>query len=186
MRFSLAGLFFLAIVALPSPAQRQRFGDPQSLAPYIPSPQVVVEKMLEAGRVRPGDVVYDLGAGDGRIVITAAQKFGARAVGVELSEELFRSATARIQAMGLENRVRMIHANLLDVDLSEASVVTIYLLTSSNLKLKPNLEKYLKPGARVVSNDFEIRGWNPAQTVKIKADGATHTIYVYDIGPPKK
>lgn len=158
---------------------------PENLAPYIPTPQVIVDKMLEAGRVKPGDMVYDLGSGDGRIVITAAQKYGAHAVGVELSADLCRMTTERVRALGLEDKVRVIHGNLLSVDLSPADVVTIYLLTSSNERVKPNLEKYLKPGSRVVSNDFEIRGWKPSQTVKINAGGTPHTIYVYEIARKK-
>jgi ubiquinone/menaquinone biosynthesis C-methylase UbiE len=151
-----------------------------SLAPYIPSPQVVVEGMLEAAHVKPGEMVYDLGSGDGRIIITAAQKFQARAVGVELRGDLYRATLARIRRLGLEDRVKLIHGNLLNVDLSPADVVTLYLLTSSNERLRPNLEKYLKPGARVVSNDFEIHGWKPTQIVHVNAGGLIHNIYVYE------
>lgn len=163
----------------------QQFDKTQNLAPYIPSPQLIVDKMLEAGRVRPGEMVYDLGSGDGRIVITAAQKYGARAVGVELSEALCRSTKLRVKQLGLDNKVTIVHANLLDIDLAPADVVTLYLLTSSNDRLRPNLERYLKPGARVVSNDFEIRGWKPREVVKIAAAGSSHTIYVYEVGKRK-
>ena len=110
-------------------------------------------------------MVYDLGSGDGRIVIAAAQKYQAHAVGVELRGDLCKSTQARIAALGLADRITLIHGNLLKVDLSPADVVTLYLLTSSNERLRPNLEKYLKPGARVVSNDFEIRGWKPSDVV---------------------
>lgn len=168
--------------ALWLPALAQQFGKTENLAPYIPSPQVVVDKMLEAARVKPGELLYDLGSGDGRIVITAAQKFSARAVGVELSPELCRAATSRVKSLGLEERVHIIHGNLLKVDLSPADVVTLYLLTTSNDRLRPNLEKYLKPGARVVSNDFQVRGWQASEVVKVNAGGLTHTIYVYEIG----
>jgi len=137
--------------------------------------------MLEAGHVKPGEMVYDLGSGDGRIVITAAQKFHARAVGVEWRADLCKKAQARIKALGLEDQVKLIHGNLLHVDLSPADVVTLYLLTSSNERLRPNLEKYLKPGARVVSNDFEVRGWTPAEVQHINAGGLVHNIYVYEI-----
>jgi protein-L-isoaspartate O-methyltransferase len=171
-------LLLLAISA-GTPAYSQPFNK-ESLAPYIPSPQVVVEKMLEAARVKPGEVVYDLGSGDGRIVITAAEKFQARAVGVELRADLCKSTQAKIRELGLQDRVKLIQGNLLNVDLSPADVVTLYLLTSSNERLRPNLEKYLKPGARVVSNDFEIRGWKPAQIVHINAGGLMHNIYVYE------
>jgi len=164
------------------PGIAQQFGPAENLAPYIPAPQTVVEKMLEAARVKPGDVVYDLGSGDGRIVIAAAQKFGARAVGVEIRPDLCRKAVERIKSLGLEDRVSMVEGSALRVDLSPANVVTMYLLTSSNERLKPNLEKYLKRGSRVVSNEFPIRGWKPVETVHVKTGAMDHTIYVYEIG----
>lgn len=174
----------LVIAVLPCAAQQQ-FNPAENLAPYIPTPQVIVDKMLEAARVKPGEVVYDLGSGDGRIIIAAAQKFKAKAVGVELSAELCRASEERIKALGLQDQVKVIQGNLLKVDLSPADVVTIYLLTSSNDRLRPNLEKYLKPGARVVSNDFEIRGWKPSRVVRVASDGGRHTLYVYEISSNK-
>src|SRR5687768_5889467 len=119
MRRSL--LVFLPIAAFgllfcPSSAHAQRFGNPDVLAPDFPSPQSVVEKMLEAARLKPGELVYDLGSGEGRIVITAARKFKAKAVGVELSADLCKQAESRIKALGLENQIRIIHGNLLKVD----------------------------------------------------------------------
>ena len=182
LKFSIA--LTLATAALPALAQP--FGAAENLAPYIPTPQALVDKILEAGHVKPGDVVYDLGSGDGRIVITAAQKFGARAVGVEIRPDLCRIATERIKALGLEDRVRMVQGNALHVDLSQADVVTMYFLTSSNELMKPHLESSLKPGARVVSTEFPIKGWHPAETVKVKAgERAEHTLYVYEIGHTK-
>ncbi len=163
------------------PGLAQQFGR-SDLAPYIPTPQIIVERMLEAGRVKPSDVVYDLGSGDGRIVITAAQKFGARAVGVEIRPDLCRIAQQRIKALGLEERVSMIQGNVLHVDLRPATVVTMFLMTSSNERLKPNLEKDLKPGARVVSNEFPIKGWKPVEALVVKTGAMEHTIYVYEIG----
>lgn len=160
----------------------QPFGAAENLAPYVPTPQAIVEKMLEAGHVMPGETVYDLGSGDGRVIITAAQKFGAKAVGVELRPDLVRIATERIKALGLEERVRMVQGSALRVDLTPADVVTMFFLTSSNERLKPTLEKYLKPGARVVSNQFPIKGWKPVETVKVKGGTMVHTIYVYEIG----
>jgi hypothetical protein len=94
-------------------------------------------------------------------------------------------ASARVKALGLEDRVKIVRANLLKVDLSPADVVTIYLLTASNELLRPNLERDLKPGARVVSHDFEIRGWKPSAVEKVEAEGRPRTIYVYEIGPKK-
>src|SRR5581483_8820088 len=173
--------YFISFICLAPCCYGQKFGKTENLAPYIPSPQVVVEKMLEAARVKPGETVYDLGSGDGRIVITAARLFKARAVGVELSADLCRATTEKVKSLGLDQQVKIIHGNLLKVDLSPADVVTLYLLTSSNDRLRPNLEKYLHPGARVVSNDFEVPGWKPDQVVKIAAGGLTHNIYVYEI-----
>jgi predicted RNA methylase len=170
-----------AILSLPAFSQQQ-FGVAENLAPYIPTPQTIVEKMLEAGRVKTGDMVYDLGSGDGRVVITAAQKFGARAVGIELRADLCRIATDRIKAMGLDDRVRMVQGNAMRVDLSAADVVTMFLLTSSNELMRPKLEKDLKPGARVVSNQFPIKHWKPIEMVRAKDGTMEHTIYVYEIG----
>ncbi len=178
MRALVYGLLTLAVTL---PVSAQQFGA-ESLAPYIPTPQILVERMLEAGNVKADDVVYDLGSGDGRIVITAAQKFGARSVGVELNPELCRTAERRIKTLGLEDRVKIVEGNALRVDLSAATVVTMYLLTSSNERLKPNLEKYLKPGTRVVSNDYPIRGWRESRLVLVKMGSAEHRIYVYEIG----
>jgi len=174
-----AGFSYLIVLAFPAVAQQ--FNPADNLAPYIPSPQIVVDRMLDLARIRPGEVVYDLGSGDGRILITAAQKFGAKAVGVEMSPELCKSTMSKVSRLGLQDLVRVIHANLLNVDLSAANVVTIYLLTSSNSRLRPNLEKYLRPGSRVVSNDFEIRGWRPKETVHLQVEGMEHTIYLYEI-----
>src|SRR5690348_11253132 len=133
----------LASAALPSFAQK--FGAAENLAPYIPTPEAIVERMLEAAHVKPADVVYDLGAGDGRIVIMAAQRFGAKAVGIEIMPDLCRRATQRIQTLGLADRVQMLEDSMFRVDLSPATVVTMFLMTSSNERIKPNLEKFLKP-----------------------------------------
>lgn len=169
-----------AVFALPVCAQQ--FGIAENLAPDIPTPQPIVEKMLEAGHVKPGELVYDLGSGDGRVVITAAQKFGAKAVGIEIRPDLCRIATERIKAAGLEDRVKIVQGSALRVDLSPADVVTMFLLTTSNERLKPALEKYLKPGTRVVSNQFPIKGWKPVETVRARAGTMNYSIYVYEIG----
>jgi len=175
----------LLLVSAVWPVAAQKFGTAENLAPYIPTPQIVVEKMLEAGRVKPGDMVYDLGSGDGRVVITAAQKFGARSVGVEILPDLCQKASDKIKALGLEDRVSMIEGSALRVDLSPADVVTMFFLTSSNERLKPNLEKYLKPGARVVSNEFPVKGWKSSEVVHVKTGSMDHVIYVYEIGRTK-
>jgi predicted RNA methylase len=178
--------FTLAILLTASlPALAQKLNPMESLGPDIPTPQAVVERMLEAGRIKPGDTVYDLGSGDGRIVIAAAQIYGAKAVGVELRPDLCEKARERIRSLGLEDKVSIVEGNALHVDLSAADVVTMYFLTTSNERLRPNLEHWLKPGSRVVSNQFQVKGWKAAQIIRVKAGSMEHTIYVYEVGNTK-
>jgi SAM-dependent methyltransferase len=160
----------------------QRYTDPDTLAPDYPTPQAVVERMLTLAGVKPSDTVYDLGCGDGRIVIMAATKFNARAVGIEIRRDIYESTLARVASLGLSDRVHIVHGDALKTNLAPADVVTLYLLTSSNERLRPVLEAQLKPGARVVSHDFEIRGWKPDQTEKMIVQGRPHMIFAYRIG----
>jgi SAM-dependent methyltransferase len=150
-----------------------------SLAPFVASPPNVVEKMLELAELRKEEVLYDLGCGDARIVMLAAQKYGAKAVGIELDEGRFKDCVSRVKEAKLENRVKIIHGNALDVSVKEADVVTLYLLTSANERLKPNLERDLRPGARVVSHDFSMPGWKPTRTEDLRETWGSHTIYMY-------
>jgi ubiquinone/menaquinone biosynthesis C-methylase UbiE len=173
---------FLGLVAIFAGCLQAQDFSSENLGPYLPSPQAVVEHMLEAARLKPGEMVYDLGSGDGRVVITAAQKFKANAVGIEISEILCQSTIKKVNALGLGSQVKIIHDSAMRVDLSPADVVTIYLLTSSNERLRPNMEKYLKPNARVVSLNFGVPGWTPARVETVHADRQTHTIYVYEMG----
>jgi SAM-dependent methyltransferase len=173
--------FSVGLMLIP-PAIAQRYSDPDTLAPAYPTPQAVVERMLKLADVRPGEMVYDLGCGDGRIVITAATKFSAKAVGVEIRRDIYETTLARVASLGLSEQVHIVHGDALKTDLSPADVVTLYLLTSSNERLRPVLEAQLKVGARVVSHDFEIRGWKPEQTEKMMIQGRPHMIYAYLIG----
>ena len=157
-----------------------------SLAPYVVSPQQIVDRMLELADVKPGETLYDLGSGDGRVLITAVQRYHAKAVGIEISERLVQSTTERIQKLGLQNDARVIQGDLLQIDLSAADVVTIYLATDSNEILRPNLERYLKPGARVVSHDYVVPGWKPKAVDKDLPDARGHVIYLYQIAAKKK
>ena len=178
----LATLPALAVALLglgPVEARAQHYTDRDTLAPVYPSPQSVVDQMLSLAQVRPGELVYDLGCGDGRIVIAAAQKFKARAVGIEIRREVYERTLAKVASLGLSDQVQIVNANVLQYDLSPADVVTLYLLTSSNERLKPILLKDLKPTARVVSHDFEIRGWKPVSVNKMLVEGHPHTIYLY-------
>ncbi|MGO8789489.1 MAG: hypothetical protein ACLQVL_19165 [Terriglobia bacterium] len=165
---------------LPASGQAPLASSLEHSAPYVTTPQEIVVKMLELAKVQPDDVVYDLGSGDGRIVITTAKDFGARAVGVELDSDLFKQSENRIKELGLADRARIIHENMFNVSVREATVVTLYLLTFVNTMLRPMLEKELRPGARVVSHDFAVSGWEPTKTVEVLSqDGVSHKLYLY-------
>jgi protein-L-isoaspartate O-methyltransferase len=180
LRNSLFSLGILAAMALPSAAQQKFQKYSQKLAPFVPSPQRVVDRMLEMAAPKPGETVYDLGCGDGRVVITAAQKFKARGVGIEVDDRLVQRATDKITAMNLQDQVKIVKGDLLLADLSGADVVVIYLLTGSNEILRPRLEKFLKPGARVVSYSYAIPGWKPTKVDKTDEQHG-HPIYLYEI-----
>jgi len=178
----LAAQAFLAIlIAVPALAQNNIL-DPHTLAPFVPTPDNIVEHMLGAAQVTKKDIVYDLGSGDGRILFTAAESFGARAVGIEINTSLVEMSRRRIAELKLEDRVEIVHNDLLDADLSEATVVTVYLLSSTNEQLKPKFEAELKPGSRVVSHDFRFLGWKAAHMVEVPGQTRAHRIYVYEMG----
>ncbi|MBD2451473.1 class I SAM-dependent methyltransferase [Nostoc sp. FACHB-152] len=145
---------------------QERPGD----VPYVPTPQPVVDAMLNVAKVTKNDVIYDLGSGDGRIVITAAQKYGARGVGIDINPERIQEANANAQKAEVTDRVEFRQQDLFKTDLSEATVVTLYLLPEVNLKLRPTLLK-LKPGTRIVSHAFDMGDWEPQQTLQV--DGKT-------------
>lgn len=175
-----SGLAVLLLAQLAG-AQDRRLIQPQKLAPYVTSPQPIVVKMLEIARLKSGETLYDLGCGDGRILTTAARDFGARAVGVELSPALVRRARQAVESLGLQDQVRVIEGDLMQVDLSGADVVALYLLTEANEQLRPKLERELKPGARVVSLEFRIKGWKPSRVEKVEAHRHPYTIYLYEL-----
>jgi protein-L-isoaspartate O-methyltransferase len=153
----------------------------EKLAPYYPTPESVVKKMLELGELKAGEKMFDLGSGDGRIVIMAAQKFGADATGVELDNDLWRQSTEKIRKLGLQKQARIIHGDILEQDYSSADLITVYLLPVSNDRVRPILEKQLKKGARIVAHDFEFSDWTPAKTVDIDDDGEgrSHRLFLY-------
>jgi SAM-dependent methyltransferase len=151
-----------------------------SLAPYVPTPQDVVERMLELAHVGKDDVVYDLGSGDGRLVITAAKKYGAKGVGVDIDPERIAEAKANAEKAGVQSLVEFRQQDALTVDVSPATVVTLYLLSSSNMKLRPILTKQLKPGSRIVSHQFSMGDWQPAKNETFTdSNGATRTLYLW-------
>jgi protein-L-isoaspartate O-methyltransferase len=175
MRY-LAGVLLLSICAFP-----QEKKEPESLAPYFPTPPVIVERMLVMSELKPGEKMFDLGSGDGRIVIMAASKFKADATGVELNDSLHRQSSDEIKRLGLQKTARIIHGDILVQDYSPADVLTVYLLPVSNDKLRPILEKQLKKGTRIVAHDFEFSGWKAEKVEHVEDDGEgrSHTIYVY-------
>jgi ribosomal protein L11 methylase PrmA len=164
----------------PATAQEAQSSGKQLRAPdvvFVPTPYEAVEAMLKVAKVGKGDVVYDLGSGDGRIPIMAVQKFGAeRAVGIDINPERISEAEANLKKAGVGDRVRFLNQDLFETDISDATVVTLYLLPSLNLKLLPKLLKELKPGTRIVSHAFDMGSWKPQQTVT-----AGGTVYFWTI-----
>jgi len=173
-------LGFGAAAAPPLAAQEFDWGEGLDV-PYVPTPQEIVRNMLQLAGVHKGDVVIDLGCGDGRIVVTAASEFGARGVGYDLNPERIREANENAVKAGVQDRVRFVEKNLFDADIREATVVTLYLLPNVNLKLKPRLLAELKPGTRIVSHSFDMGDWTPDK--KIELDG--RSIYFWVV-PAKK
>ncbi|QNL52315.1 methyltransferase domain-containing protein [Olivibacter sp. SDN3] len=151
--------------------------EPQLDVPYVPTNQQTVEKMLELANIKPDDVVYDLGCGDGRIIVTAAKKFGVTGVGVDLNPQRIREANENAEKAGVTDKVKFVEGNLFEFDFSKADVVTMYLLPSVNMKLRSKLLKELKPGSRIVSHDFDMGDWEAEKTVKVGND----TVYLWTI-----
>jgi tRNA A58 N-methylase Trm61 len=153
------------------------------IAPFVASPMPVVRQMLILAELKPGEILYDLGSGDGRAVIMAAKDFGAKSVGVELREDLTKRALSNIYELGLETKAQIIQNDIFKIDLSPADVVFLYLTTSANEKVKPKLEQELKPGARIVSHDYEVLGWKPSKIDNFcenpRLGYPSHTLYVY-------
>ena len=151
-----------------------------TLAPYIPTPQDVVDRMLEVAEVTNKDTVFDLGCGDGRIVITAAKKFGARGVGIDIDKDRISESRRNARASGVASLVRFEQGDILNADVSSATVVTLYLVSSANLKLRPILTKQLQPGARIVSHAFGMGDWQPDKVDKFTdARGDERVIYLW-------
>ncbi len=190
MRFSQRNLAaILAALALSLIAITHTAADFPEEIPFVPTPMDVVDKMLELAEVKKGDVVYDLGSGDGRIVIRAAKKYGVRAVGIEMDRLLLDKARKDAKAAGVSHLVEFRAEDAMKVDLTKASVVTLYMLPWFNEAMKPSFKKYLKPGARIVAHDFGIEGWEPDKTVKLpdpekKVGGLIHyhTLFLWRIG----
>jgi len=173
----------LALVPGRTPLAQALAAPPKLDVPYVPTPQDVVDRMLALARVGRNDIVYDLGCGDGRIVVTAARQFGAHGVGIDINPERIAEAKANAKKAGVDGRVDLRVANLFDTDLAPASVVTLYLLPNINARLRPQLWQQLRVGSRVVSHAFDMGAdWPPEQTV----DASGRTIYMWTITAAQK
>ncbi|MCC5659644.1 class I SAM-dependent methyltransferase [Nostoc sp. XA010] len=160
----------------PTTQPQERPGD----VPYVPTPQAVVDAMLKVAKVGKNDLLYDLGSGDGRIVNTAAQKFGTQGFGIDIDPQRVKEANENAQKAGVTDRVKFVQQDLFKTDFSKATVVTLYLLPEINLKLRPKLLSELKPGTRIVSHAFDMGDWKPDQTLTVEGK----TIY-YWVVPEK-
>lgn len=172
---------------LPSPSQAPsptpfisvEIVSPTLDVPYVPTPHNVVAKMLEMANVKQNDIVYDLGSGDGRIVITAAQKYGASGVGYDIDPKRVKEANENARTAGVTDRVRFVQQDLFEADLSQATVVTLYLLPEINLKLRPKLLKELKPGTRIVSHNYGLGDWDPIKTETLQSATGEHLVFYW-------
>ena len=154
---------------------------PLADVPDVRTPTATVRAMLELGRVNSGDVVYDLGSGDGRIVIAAAAEYRARGVGIEIDPALIAQSRRSAERLGLGDRVRFVEQDLFAADVSEATVVTLYLSPELNLRLRPKLLAELRPGSRIVSHDFDMGDWAPEQVVRLRDDGREQVLYLWTV-----
>jgi cyclopropane fatty-acyl-phospholipid synthase-like methyltransferase len=170
-------------------AMGNQIGLAQETIPFVPSPMHVVHKMIELAEIKSGDILYDMGSGDGRIVIEAAKKFGVRGVGIDLNPELVAQARENAAKEGVSHLVEFRAQDGLTVDISEATVVTLYMFKWFNNALKPKLQK-LKPGSRIVAHDFDIDDWKPNRIEHVgpPTDGSDYaesrTLYVWKVGEP--
>ena len=170
-------LLLLACVSASTAQQRPE-------VPYVPTDDRVVAEMLAVANVGKDDLLYDLGSGDGRIVITAAKKFGTRGVGVDIDPERVKEANENAAKAGVTDRVRFVQQDLFQTDFREATVVTLYLLPSVNMRLRPKLLSDLKPGTRVVSHNYDMGDWTPLKTIVVTLPEDTHTVYYWIVPPP--
>jgi tRNA G37 N-methylase Trm5 len=176
-----ASLAILALLfVLPVFAQKEAGGRMPDVI-YVPTPQEVVDRMLEVADVKKGDVLFDLGSGDGRIPVTAAKKFGIRAVGIDIDPDRIKEANANAQKNGVEHLVKFRNEDLFRANFREATVVTLYLLPDLNVKLRPKLWRELKPGTRIVSHQFDMGDWKPEKTIDLNG----RTIYFWTVPAPK-
>ncbi len=155
--------------------------DYQYDVPYVPTPYEVVNAMLNMAGVKKEDILYDLGCGDGRIVITAAKEMGCRGVGIDIDPQRIEESINNAAKEGVTDKVKFLQEDLFEADFSKATVVTLYLLQSVNLELRPKLLRVLKPGTRIVSHDFSMKDWEPDKSTEMKLEHRTHSIYFWII-----
>jgi predicted RNA methylase len=178
MTFRTFVLFVAVISTVTTPVLAQQAAPAPLRSPdviFVPTPQEVVDAMLKVAKVSANDVVYDLGSGDGRIPITAAKTYGARGVGIDIDPQRIREANENAKTAGVTDKVRFLNQDLFTTDISEATVVTLYLLPSLNLKVLPKLMKELRPGTRIVSHAFDMGDWKPEQTLNVNG----RTVYYW-------
>jgi precorrin-6B methylase 2 len=154
--------------------------------PYVPTDDKVVAVMLEMAQVKGSDILYDLGSGDGRIPITAAKRFGTRGTGIDIDPQRVAEAVENARQAGVSDRVRFIEGDIFDADISDATVVTLYLLPDVNLKLRPKLLKELKPGTRIVSHNYDMGDWKPLKTRRVDLPSGPHTVYFWVVPQPRR
>lgn len=175
-------LFLSPAISSSTSAPQTKRPDAPQLAPYVPTPQDVVERMLILANVNKNDFVIDLGCGDGRIPVTAAKKYGARGLGVDIDPARIAEAIANAKAARVEHLVTFKLQDAMKTDVSTATVVTTYLLSASNLRLRPILTKDMKPGSRIITHNFSMGDWAPEKSDTFKdADGRSRTIYLYRV-----
>ncbi len=189
-RTMFATLVLVLVLAAVAGAQAPQ-ASPQTPArtpdvPYVPSDDKVVALMLDMGKVKKSDILYDLGSGDGRIPITAAKRFGTRGTGVEIDPVRVAEAKENARKAGVEDKVRFIEGDIFEADIKDATVVMLYLLPDVNLKLRPKLLADLKPGTRIVSHNYDMGDWKPEKTQTINLpDGTQHTVYFWTVPKPR-
>ena len=182
MNKRLAAAAFLILLALPAPAWLQSlypFQDKPLDVPYVPSKPEVVSEMLRMAKVGKDDLLYDLGCGDGRIVITAARLFGTRGVGYDIDPERIKESKANADEAGVSHLVKFFEQDIFEADFREATVVSLYLLTSVNLRLRPKLLSQLRPGTRVVSHNYAMDIWKPDDSAVVMVNDQSHNVYLW-------
>jgi predicted RNA methylase len=179
MRIFMICLAMVAVSAAPRVSHAQETASPTRTPDviFVPTPQEVVDAMLKVAKVTKNDVIYDLGSGDGRIPVTAAKQYGARGIGIDIDPQRIKEANENAKTQGVTDKVKFLNQDLFTTDISEATVVTLYLLPSLNVKLMPKLMKELRPGTRIVSHAFDMGDWKPEQTLNVNG----RTVYYWTI-----